>query len=99
MLPVLVPCGCVCASSFGVLFCAAAATVPSSQDRFGVLIGSGIGGVEFFEDNCGKFNKAEGGAAGLKKVSDSFSTCPFTCVNTCCRTSVPPLGSYGFSSL
>lgn len=38
------------------------------QDRFGVLIGSGIGGVEFFEDNCAKFNKAGGGAAGAKKV-------------------------------
>ena len=39
------------------------------QDRFGVLIGSGIGGVEFFEDNCAKFNKAGGKGPGLKKVS------------------------------
>lgn len=39
------------------------------KDRFGVLIGSGIGGVEFFEDNCNKFTKAGGKAAGLKKVS------------------------------
>ena len=34
----------------------------------GVIIGSGIGGVEFFEDNCNKFTAANGGAAGLKKV-------------------------------
>ena len=26
-----------------------------NKDKFGVLIGSGIGGVEFFEDNCNKF--------------------------------------------
>lgn len=42
------------------------------QDRFGVLIGSGIGGVEFFEDNCGKFNKAGGKAAGLKKARNYY---------------------------
>ncbi|CAM9305022.1 unnamed protein product [Ectocarpus sp. 12 AP-2014] len=39
------------------------------KDRFGVLIGSGIGGVEFFENNCNKFTGAGGGAKGLKKVS------------------------------
>lgn len=39
-----------------------------------MLIGSGIGGVEFFEDNCAKFNKAGGGAAGLKKVCSVHST-------------------------
>ncbi|CAM9549654.1 unnamed protein product [Ectocarpus sp. 8 AP-2014] len=39
------------------------------KDRFGVLIGSGIGGVEFFENNCNKFTGAGAGAKGLKKVS------------------------------
>eukprot|EP00611_Tribonema_gayanum_P025652 TRINITY_DN589_c0_g2_i3.p1 TRINITY_DN589_c0_g2~~TRINITY_DN589_c0_g2_i3.p1 ORF type:complete len:497 (-),score=181.45 TRINITY_DN589_c0_g2_i3:144-1556(-) len=39
------------------------------SDKFGVLIGSGIGGVEFFEDNCNKFTAAGGNGAGLKKVS------------------------------
>jgi len=39
------------------------------KDRLGVIIGSGIGGVEFFEDNCNKFTAAGGGASGLKKVS------------------------------
>lgn len=39
------------------------------KDKFGVLIGSGIGGVEFFENNCEKFNAAGGGAKGLKKVT------------------------------
>ena len=38
------------------------------KDKFGVLIGSGIGGVEFFENNCKKFNDAGAGAKGLKKV-------------------------------
>lgn len=38
------------------------------KDKFGVLIGSGIGGVEFFENNCQKFNDAGAGAKGLKKV-------------------------------
>ncbi|CAN0061054.1 unnamed protein product, partial [Discosporangium mesarthrocarpum] len=39
------------------------------KDKFGILIASGIGGVEFFENNCEKFNKAGGGGPGLKKVS------------------------------
>lgn len=34
-----------------------------------MLIGSGIGGVEFFENNCNKFTGAGAGAKGLKKVS------------------------------
>lgn len=34
-----------------------------------MLIGSGIGGVEFFEENCVKFNKAGGKGPGLKKAS------------------------------
>jgi 3-oxoacyl-(acyl-carrier-protein) synthase len=41
------------------------------SDKFGVLIGSGIGGVEFFEDNCNKFTAAGGGGPGLKKVCDT----------------------------
>jgi hypothetical protein len=40
----------------------------------GVIIGSGIGGVEFFEDNCNKFTAANGGAAGLKKVPRTRAT-------------------------
>lgn len=44
------------------------------KDKFGVLIGSGIGGVEFFENNCEKFNKAGAGAKGLKKVRDDPCT-------------------------
>ncbi|CAM9577573.1 unnamed protein product, partial [Phaeothamnion confervicola] len=39
------------------------------KDRFGILVGSGVGGVEFFEENCNKFEAAGGGGAGLKKVS------------------------------
>jgi 3-oxoacyl-[acyl-carrier-protein] synthase II len=39
------------------------------KSKFGVIVGSGIGGVEFFEDNCNKFTAAGEGAAGLKKVS------------------------------
>ncbi|CAM9601521.1 unnamed protein product [Chrysoparadoxa australica] len=39
------------------------------KDRFGVIVGSGIGGVEFFEDSCQRFFGAGGGGAGLKKVS------------------------------
>lgn len=41
------------------------------KDKFGVLIGSGIGGVEFFENNCNKFNEAGAGAKGLKKVQNN----------------------------
>lgn len=39
------------------------------SDKFGVIIGSGIGGVEWFEENCLKYNNVGGGGAGLKKVS------------------------------
>lgn len=41
------------------------------KDKFGVLIGSGIGGVEFFENNCNKFTEAGAGAKGLKKVQSN----------------------------
>jgi 3-oxoacyl-(acyl-carrier-protein) synthase len=47
-------------------------TVTTDSDKFGVLIGSGIGGVEFFEDNCNKFTAAGAGGAGLKKVTYSL---------------------------
>ena len=39
------------------------------KEKFGVLIGSGIGGVEFFEDSCVGFAEENGGRAGLKRVS------------------------------
>lgn len=45
-----------------------------NKDKFGVLIGSGIGGVEFFENNCQKFNDAGAGAKGLKKVHWGLGT-------------------------
>jgi 3-oxoacyl-(acyl-carrier-protein) synthase len=48
-------------------------TVATDSDKFGVLIGSGIGGVEFFEDNCNKFTAAGAGGAGLKKVTRQTS--------------------------
>uniref|UniRef100_A0A6U1MH54 Nodulation protein E n=1 Tax=Fibrocapsa japonica TaxID=94617 RepID=A0A6U1MH54_9STRA len=37
--------------------------------KFGVLIGSGVGGVEIFENNLNKYTAAGGGYAGWKKVS------------------------------
>lgn len=40
-----------------------------------MLIGSGIGGVEFFENNCNKFTGAGAGAKGLKKVSSGMCAC------------------------
>lgn len=36
--------------------------------RFGVIVGSGIGGIEWFEENSNAFTKAGGGYAGLKVV-------------------------------
>jgi len=40
------------------------------KDRFGVIIGSGTGAVEFYEDNCNKFMANNGGKAGLDAVSN-----------------------------
>ncbi|CAM9792932.1 unnamed protein product [Heterosigma akashiwo] len=37
--------------------------------KFGALVGSGVGGVEFFENNLKKFVKAGEGGSGWKKVS------------------------------
>ena len=41
------------------------------QTRFGCIIGSGIGGVEWFEDNCKAFEAAGGGYNSLRAV-DQF---------------------------
>jgi 3-oxoacyl-[acyl-carrier-protein] synthase II len=40
-----------------------------NQARFGCIVGSGIGGVEWFEDNCKAFE-----AAGSKSDSQTIST-------------------------
>lgn len=40
----------------------------ADPSRFGVIVGSGIGGIEWFEDNCNAFTKAGGGYSGLKVV-------------------------------
>lgn len=40
-------------------------------ERFGCIVGSGIGGVEWFEDNCNAFTAAGGGYNGLRSV-DQF---------------------------
>lgn len=60
-----------------------------AKDKFGVLIGSGIGGVEFFENNCAKFNDAGGGAKGLKKVSSDRHACPKREILRFCGRSSP----------
>eukprot|EP01035_Chromulina_nebulosa_P020380 gene20380-26449_t len=38
------------------------------KNRFGCIIGSGIGGVEWFENMCNGFNAAKGGYNGLRAV-------------------------------
>lgn len=38
------------------------------QDRFGCIMGSGIGGVEWFENNCNAFTAAGGGYSSLRMV-------------------------------
>jgi 3-oxoacyl-[acyl-carrier-protein] synthase II len=40
-----------------------------NKDRFGCIIGSGIGGVEWFEDSCNAFTASNGGISGLRKVN------------------------------
>lgn len=39
-----------------------------NKDRFGCIIGSGIGGVEWFESNCNAFTAAGGGYNSLRSV-------------------------------
>jgi 3-oxoacyl-[acyl-carrier-protein] synthase II len=39
-----------------------------NQDRFGCILGSGIGGVEWFENNCNAFTAAGGGYDSLRQV-------------------------------
>lgn len=39
-----------------------------NKDRFGCIIGSGIGGVEWFENNCNSFTAAGGGYNSLRSV-------------------------------
>jgi 3-oxoacyl-[acyl-carrier-protein] synthase II len=46
-------------------------TATLDGSRFGCIIGSGIGGVEWFEDNCNAFTASKGGYNGLRSV-DSF---------------------------
>lgn len=46
-------------------------TAAVDQSRFGCIMGSGIGGVEWFEDNCKAFESAKGGYDGLRMV-DQF---------------------------
>lgn len=41
------------------------------KPRFGCIIGSGIGGIEWFEGNCNAFTAAKGGYDGLRSI-DSF---------------------------
>lgn len=41
------------------------------QSRFGCIVGSGIGGIEWFEDNCKAFESVKGGYDGLRMV-DQF---------------------------
>lgn len=39
-----------------------------NNDRFGCIVGSGIGGVEWFENNCNAFTAAGGGYNSLRTV-------------------------------
>jgi 3-oxoacyl-[acyl-carrier-protein] synthase II len=43
-------------------------TAAVNQERFGCIIGSGIGGVEWFENNCNAFTAAGGGYNSLRTV-------------------------------
>lgn len=43
-----------------------------NQDRFGCIVGSGIGGVEWFENNCNSFKAAGGGYEGLRTLDPFF---------------------------
>ena len=43
-------------------------TATVNQERFGCIIGSGIGGVEWFENNCNAFSAGGGGYASLRNV-------------------------------
>ena len=38
------------------------------KERFGCIVGSGIGGVEWFENNCNAFTAAGGGYNSLRQV-------------------------------
>jgi len=46
-------------------------TATIDLDRFGCIVGSGIGGIEWFEDNCNAFTAAGGGYKSLRAV-DQF---------------------------
>ena len=43
-------------------------TTAIDNDRFGCIVGSGIGGVEWFENNCNAFTAAGGGYNSLRSV-------------------------------
>lgn len=38
------------------------------KNRFGCIVGSGIGGIEWLENNCNAFTAAKGGYNGLRSV-------------------------------
>eukprot|EP00286_Rhodomonas_abbreviata_P027740 CAMPEP_0181298374 /NCGR_PEP_ID=MMETSP1101-20121128/5746_1 /TAXON_ID=46948 /ORGANISM="Rhodomonas abbreviata, Strain Caron Lab Isolate" /LENGTH=483 /DNA_ID=CAMNT_0023403387 /DNA_START=39 /DNA_END=1490 /DNA_ORIENTATION=+ len=42
------------------------------QERLGVIVGSGTGAVDFFEDNVNRFMRASGGKAGMDMVSQGM---------------------------
>lgn len=46
-------------------------TTTINQERFGCIVGSGIGGIEWFENNCNAFTAAGGGYSSLRAV-DQF---------------------------
>jgi len=43
-------------------------TAEIDAERFGCIVGSGIGGIEWFEQNCYRFNAAGGGYDSLRSV-------------------------------
>lgn len=63
------------------------------RSRAGCMIGSGIGGVEIFEKNCGEFDKKGGGLPGLKAVSPFLI--PALIANTAAGTVAIELGLKG----
>jgi len=63
------------------------------SNRFGCIVGSGIGGVEWFEDNCNNFGKAGGGYNSLRAV-DPFLI-PALIANTASGVIAIELGAKG----
>lgn len=44
-----------------------------NQDRFGCIMGSGIGGVEWFENNCNAFTAAKGGPEFVTAAAGGYN--------------------------